>query len=63
MSEALIRKTLTMSAEEQKREIQAAGETPIFSYNQYLRQLRTSISRNWLMNSAELGSLDVNVSN
>jgi hypothetical protein len=33
-SEALIRKTLTMSAEEQKREIQAAGETPIFSYNQ-----------------------------
>lgn len=33
-SERLIRKTLTMSAEEQKREIQAAGETPIFSYNQ-----------------------------
>jgi Restriction endonuclease BglII. len=33
-SEKLIRKTLTMSAEEQKREIQAAGETPIFSYNQ-----------------------------
>jgi hypothetical protein len=33
-SERLIRKTLTMSAEEQKREIEAAGETPIFSYNQ-----------------------------
>ena len=33
-SEKLIRKTLTMSAEEQKREIEAAGETPIYSYNQ-----------------------------
>jgi hypothetical protein len=33
-SEKLIRKTLTMSAEEQKRQIEAAGETPIFSYNQ-----------------------------
>jgi hypothetical protein len=33
-SESLIRKTLTMTAEEQKREIEAAGETPIFSYNQ-----------------------------
>lgn len=33
-SEKLIRKTLTMSAEEQKREIEAAGEAPIFSYNQ-----------------------------
>ena len=33
-SEKLIRKTLTMSAEEQKREIGAAGEAPIFSYNQ-----------------------------
>lgn len=33
-SEKMIRKTLTMSAEEQKREIEAAGETPIFSYNQ-----------------------------
>lgn len=33
-SEKLIRKTLTMEAEEQKREIEAAGETPIFSYNQ-----------------------------
>ena len=33
-SEKLIRKTLTMSAEQQKREIEAAGETPIFSYNQ-----------------------------
>lgn len=32
--EKLIRKTLTMSADEQKREIEAAGETPIFSYNQ-----------------------------
>ncbi len=30
----LIRHTLQMSAEEQKREIEAAGETPIFSYNQ-----------------------------
>lgn len=33
-SEKLIRKTFTMPAEEQKREIEAAGETPIFSYNQ-----------------------------
>lgn len=33
-SERLIRKTLTMSADEQKREIEAVGETPIFSYNQ-----------------------------
>ncbi len=33
-SEKLIRKMLTMPAEEQKREIEAAGETPIFSYNQ-----------------------------
>jgi len=33
-SEKLIRKTLTMSAKEQKKEIEAAGETAIFSYNQ-----------------------------
>lgn len=33
-SEKLIRKTLTLSAEDQKREIEAAGETPIYSYNQ-----------------------------
>lgn len=33
-SERLIRKTMTMSANEQKQEIEAAGETPIFSYNQ-----------------------------
>jgi len=33
-SEKLIRKTLAMSAAEQKREIEAAGEIPIFSYNQ-----------------------------
>lgn len=33
-SEKLIRKTLTMSPEEQKKEIEAAGEEPIFSYNQ-----------------------------
>lgn len=32
--EKLIRKTLSMSATEQKKEIEAAGETPIFSYNQ-----------------------------
>lgn len=32
--EKLIRKTLTMSAEEQKKEIESAGEKPIFSYNQ-----------------------------
>jgi len=32
--EKLIRKTLTMSATEQKKEIEAAGERPIFSYNQ-----------------------------
>ena len=35
-SEKLIRKTLTMSSDEQKLEIEAAGETPIFSYNQTL---------------------------
>lgn len=33
-SEKLIRKTLTMSREEQKKEIEAAGEEPIYSYNQ-----------------------------
>ncbi len=33
-SEKLIRKTLAMPAKEQKQEIEAAGETPIFSYNQ-----------------------------
>lgn len=33
-SERLIRKTLTLSPEEQKNEIVEAGETPIFSYNQ-----------------------------
>jgi len=33
-SERLIRQTLSKSAEEQKAEIEAAGETPIFSYNQ-----------------------------
>jgi hypothetical protein len=33
-SERLIRQTLTKSANEQKAEIEAAGETPIFSYNQ-----------------------------
>ncbi len=33
-SEKLIRKTLMMSTEDQKQEIEAAGETPIFSYNQ-----------------------------
>lgn len=33
-SEKLIRKTLTLPAAEQKREIEAAGEKPIFSYNQ-----------------------------
>lgn len=32
--ERLIRRTLSLSAEEQKREIESAGETPIFSYNQ-----------------------------
>lgn len=32
--ERLIHKTLTMSAAEQKKEIEAAGEEPIFSYNQ-----------------------------
>jgi hypothetical protein len=32
--EKLVRKTLTLPADEQKREIEAAGETPIFSYNQ-----------------------------
>lgn len=33
-SEKVIRKTMSMSAEEQKTEIETAGETPIFSYNQ-----------------------------
>lgn len=33
-SEKLIRKTLTMPTEKQKQEIEAAGEIPIFSYNQ-----------------------------
>ena len=33
-NEKLIRKTLTIPAEEQKKEIEAAGEIPIFSYNQ-----------------------------
>lgn len=33
-NEKLIRKTLTMSPEEQKSEIEAAGEKPIYSYNQ-----------------------------
>lgn len=33
-NEKLIRKTLTMPTAEQKQEIEAAGETPIFSYNQ-----------------------------
>ena len=32
--EKLIRKTLTMSPEEQKREIEAAGQKAIYSYNQ-----------------------------
>jgi len=33
-NEKLIRKTLTLSPEEQKKEIEDAGESPIFSYNQ-----------------------------
>jgi hypothetical protein len=33
-NEKLIRKTLTMPPEEQRREIEAAGEKPIYSYNQ-----------------------------
>jgi len=33
-SEKLIRKTLMMPTTEQKKEIEAAGENPIFSYNQ-----------------------------
>ena len=32
--EKLIRKTMPLDAPEQKREIQEAGQTPIFSYNQ-----------------------------
>jgi hypothetical protein len=32
--EKLIRRTIQKSADDQKREIEAAGETPIFSYNQ-----------------------------
>ena len=33
-NEKLIRKTLTMDSDEQKKEIESTGETPIFSYNQ-----------------------------
>ncbi|MBM4287744.1 MAG: restriction endonuclease [Deltaproteobacteria bacterium] len=33
-SEKLIRRTLTMPSEQQKKEIESAGESPIFSYNQ-----------------------------
>jgi hypothetical protein len=33
-SAKLIRQTLTMPPDEQKREIESAGETPIFIYNQ-----------------------------
>jgi len=33
-SEKLIRKTLILSPDDQKKEIEAAGEKPIFSYNQ-----------------------------
>ena len=33
-NDRLIRKTLAMGAEEQKKEILGAGETPIYSYNQ-----------------------------
>lgn len=33
-NERLIRKTLTMQDQEQKKEIEETGETPIFSYNQ-----------------------------
>jgi hypothetical protein len=33
-SERLVRRTLSMSADNQKQEILAAGEVPIFSYNQ-----------------------------
>lgn len=33
-NEKLIRKTLAMPAAEQKKEIEAVGELPIFSYNQ-----------------------------
>jgi hypothetical protein len=33
-NEKLIRKTLTLSPEEQKKQIELAGEAPIFSYNQ-----------------------------
>jgi len=33
-NEKLIRKTLTMPGQEQKKEIEETGETPIFSYNQ-----------------------------
>jgi hypothetical protein len=33
-NEKLIRKTLTLDAKEQKKEIEEAGESPIYSYNQ-----------------------------
>lgn len=33
-NEKIIRKTLTLDAKEQKKEIEEAGESPIYSYNQ-----------------------------
>jgi hypothetical protein len=33
-SEKLIRKVMALPPDQQKKEIEAAGETPIFSYNQ-----------------------------
>jgi Restriction endonuclease BglII len=48
-SEKLIRKTLTLTPVEQKREIQAAGEPPIFSYNQ------TDVGKNRVALEVQLG--------
>jgi hypothetical protein len=48
-SERLIRQTLAKPADEQKAEIQAAGETPIFSYNQ------TDFVKEWVALEVQFG--------
>ncbi len=43
-SERLIRKTMTLNTADQKKEIEKAGETPIFSYNQtYFAKNRVAV--------------------
>lgn len=48
-SERLIRKTLSMAPEEQKREIESAGEKAILSYNQ------TDFVKNWVAVEVQFG--------